>query len=110
MAQTQVKVRYKRTMGIGKDRKGPGFETMMDAGKAQEWLRNGRIELVATGKEKARPAAGAADPSKAPPSGSLAGSGAVSSSSLQGQAPATSTGKRRGRPPKAKPPTVDPFG
>lgn len=110
MAQKQVRVRYRRTMGIGAAKRGPGYETNVDEAKAAEWLRNGRVELVATGKEKARPAVRAADPTPAPPSGSPAGLGAVSSSSHLAPAPAKSTGKKRGRPPKASPPMIDPFG
>lgn len=110
MAQKQVRVRYRRTMGIGAARRGPGYETMMDAGQADAWAKNGRIEIIATGKEAARPKAGAADPMLAPPSGSPAGPGALSSSSHLGQAPAKSTGKKRGRPPKVSPMAVDPFG
>ncbi len=110
MAQKMVRVRYKRTMGIGADKRGPGYETEMDVGKAQEWLRNGRIELVATGKEKARPAASAADPMLAPPSGSPAGPGAVSSSSHQGRRAGKKTSKRPGVDTKTTTEAIDPFG
>jgi hypothetical protein len=105
LAQKQVKVRYKRTMGIGRDKRSPGYETMMDEGQAQAWAANGRIEIIASGKEKARPRAGAADPTPAPPSGSPAGPGALSSSSL----PARPRAKKTSRKPAASP-AHDAFG
>ena len=105
MAQRQVKVRYQRTMGIGKDKRPRGFETMMDETQAQEWAKNGRVLILASGKEKARPRAGAADPTQAPPSGSPAGPGALSSSSL----PARPRAKKISRKPAASP-AHDAFG
>lgn len=106
-----VRVRLNRTMDpIDGQKRRAGYETNLPVGVAEQWAKNGRIEIIATGKEKARPKAGAADPTPAPPSGSPAGPGAVSSSSLPARPVVTSTGKRRGRPPKAKPPTIDPFG
>jgi len=106
-----VRVRLNRTMDpIDGQKRRAGYETNLPVGVAEQWAKNGRIEIIASGKEKARPKAGAVDPTPAPPSGSPAGPGAVSSSSLQGRQPAKSTGKKRGRPPKAKPPAIDPFG
>lgn len=104
MAQRQVRVRYQRTMGIGADKKRRGFETMMDEAQANEWAKNGRVLILASGKEKARPRAGAADPTQAPPSGSPAGPGALSSSSLPARPRAKKTG------PKPAPSDEGAFG
>lgn len=105
MAQKQVRVRYQRTMGIGANKQRRGFETMMDETQANEWAKNGRVLILPTGKEKARPKAGAADPTQAPPSGSPAGPGALSSSSL----PARPRAKKTSRKPAASP-AHDAFG
>ena len=106
-----VRVRLNRAMHpIDGQKRLAGYETNLPVAVAEQWAKNGRISIIATGKESARPKAGAADPTLAPPSGSPAGLGAVSSSSLPAPVPAKKTSKPRGRPAKAKPPTVDPFG
>ncbi len=108
MAHKMVRVRYCRTMGVGKEKRGPGHEVMVDEGTAARWLANGRVEIVPTGKEAARPLT-AADPTSAPPGGSPAGSGAASSSSRRGRPPRTLTLKASA---PASPPLddVNPFG
>ena len=108
MAHKMVRVRYCRTMGTGKDKRGPGHEVMVDEGTAARWLANGRVEIVPTGKEAARPVSDA-DPIQAPPSGSPAGLGAASSSSRRGRPPGTKTLKASA---PASPPLddVNPFG
>ena len=83
MAQKNIKIRLNRTMQLDGALRHPGYETVLDTSTAEKWLRNGRIEVVTTGA--ARPKAGDADPTQAPPAGSPAGSGAQSSSRPRGR-------------------------
>jgi len=77
-----VRVRLNRTMNpIDGEKRFAGYETTLPAALAEQWSRNGRISILAPTKTTGRAQVGAADPTQAPPSGSPAGQGAVSSSS-----------------------------
>jgi hypothetical protein len=83
MAAKTVRVRLNRTMKpIDGEKRFAGYETTLPVTLAEQWARNGRISILAP-KVKA----GAADPTKAPPSGSPAGQGAASSSSRPARPP-----------------------
>ena len=86
MAEKTVRVRLNRTMSpIDGAKRTAGYETTMSAVLAEQWAKNGRITILSDAK--ARPDANKPDPTRAPQSGSLAGSGAQSSSSRPARAP-----------------------
>lgn len=81
----KVRVRLNRVLDpIDGRRREPGYETMLPETLATQWAKNGRITILGKESNPARPKAGAADPTQAPPAGSPAGSGAQSSSRPRG--------------------------
>lgn len=86
MSVKAIRVRLNRTMNpIDGQKRHSGYETMLPETVATEWAKNGRITIIGKASNPARPKAGAADPTQAPPAGSPAGSGAQSSSRPRGR-------------------------
>lgn len=88
MAQKTVRVRLNRTMNpVDGEKRFAGYETTLPAELAERWALNQRITILPPLKAPGRAQGGAADPTKAPPSGSPAGLGAQSSSSPPARQP-----------------------